>query len=161
MPKDVGRLSAILLHDMLPLDACYMTCHTECAVFNQILPCLPRYPFDLRVSGKDLIQNHLTFCLYNHTAMWGEDKWPKAMRCNGHLLLNNEKMSKSTGNFKTLEQAVKEYSADAMRFALADAGTLWSMCRQVGCIVMGDGHLHGRGRSTSCGLDVVARGCVA
>ena len=28
------------------------------------------YPFDLRVSGKDLIQNHLTFALYNHTAIF-------------------------------------------------------------------------------------------
>ena len=28
------------------------------------------YPFDLRVSGKDLIQNHLTFEIYNHTAIW-------------------------------------------------------------------------------------------
>lgn len=80
------------------------------------------YPFDLRVSGKDLIQNHLTFCLYNHTALFGRDKWPQGMRCNGHLLLNGDKMSKSTGNFKTLQQAITEYSADAMRFALADAG---------------------------------------
>ena len=31
-------------------------------------------------------------------------------------------MSKSTGNFKTLKQAIEEYSADAMRMALADAG---------------------------------------
>lgn len=61
------------------------------------------YPFDLRVSGKDLIQNHLTFSLYNHTTMWPKgDKNPKGFRCNGHLLLNSEKMSKSTGNFKTL-----------------------------------------------------------
>lgn len=44
------------------------------------------------------------------------------MRCNGHLLLNAEKMSKSTGNFKTLRQAIGEYGADAMRIALADAG---------------------------------------
>jgi leucyl-tRNA synthetase len=44
------------------------------------------------------------------------------MRCNGHLLLNAEKMSKSTGNFKTLRDAIGEYSADAMRWALADAG---------------------------------------
>ncbi|QDZ20137.1 leucine--tRNA ligase [Chloropicon primus] len=80
------------------------------------------YPFDLRVSGKDLIQNHLTFCLYNHTAIFPEEKWPQGMRCNGHLLLNNDKMSKSTGNFKTLSEAIFEYSADAMRFALADAG---------------------------------------
>jgi cysteinyl-tRNA synthetase len=27
---------------------------------------------------------------------------PPSPRCNGHLLLNSEKMSKSTGNFKTL-----------------------------------------------------------
>jgi leucyl-tRNA synthetase len=27
------------------------------------------YPFDIQVSGKDLIQNHLTFCIYNHTAL--------------------------------------------------------------------------------------------
>lgn len=52
-----------------------------------------------QASGKDLIQNHLTFCLYNHTAIWKDrpDRWPRSIRCNGHLLLNSEKMSKSTG----------------------------------------------------------------
>ncbi len=54
---------------------------------------------------QDLIGNHLTMSLYNHTAIWAADpgKWPRSMRTNGHLLLNSEKMSKSTGNFKTLE----------------------------------------------------------
>ena len=28
------------------------------------------YPLDLRVSGKDLIRNHLTMSLYNHAAIW-------------------------------------------------------------------------------------------
>jgi leucyl-tRNA synthetase len=28
------------------------------------------YPVDLRVSGKDLIGNHLTMSLYNHSAIW-------------------------------------------------------------------------------------------
>jgi len=28
------------------------------------------YPVDLRVSGKDLVPNHLTYFLYNHTAIW-------------------------------------------------------------------------------------------
>ena len=39
------------------------------------------YPVDLRVSGKDLIQNHLTFFLYNHCAIWPNDesKWPKGV----------------------------------------------------------------------------------
>jgi leucyl-tRNA synthetase len=63
------------------------------------------YPFDLRVSGKDLIQNHLTFSLYNHVAVWPDGKMtPRSFRCNGHLLLNSDKMSKSTGNFKTLSE---------------------------------------------------------
>ncbi|CAN6183152.1 unnamed protein product [Urochloa humidicola] len=80
------------------------------------------YPFDIRVSGKDLIQNHLTFCIYNHTTLLPEHHWPRGFRCNGHLLLNSEKMSKSTGNFLTLEEAINKYSSDATRFALADAG---------------------------------------
>ncbi|XP_022970400.1 leucine--tRNA ligase, cytoplasmic-like [Cucurbita maxima] len=80
------------------------------------------YPFDLRVSGKDLIQNHLTFCIYNHTAIMPRHHWPRGFRCNGHIMLNSEKMSKSTGNFRTLRQAIEEFSADATRFSLADAG---------------------------------------
>ncbi|KAM9694288.1 leucine--tRNA ligase, cytoplasmic isoform 1-T1 [Trichechus inunguis] len=82
------------------------------------------YPVDLRVSGKDLVPNHLSYYLYNHVAMWPEqsDKWPTAVRANGHLLLNSEKMSKSTGNFLTLTQAIDKFSADGMRMALADAG---------------------------------------
>lgn len=82
------------------------------------------YPVDVRVSGKDLVPNHLSYYLYNHVAMWPKDseKWPKAVRANGHLMLNSEKMSKSTGNFLTLSQAVEKFSADGMRLALADAG---------------------------------------
>jgi leucyl-tRNA synthetase len=82
------------------------------------------YGVDLRVSGKDLIPNHLSFYLYIHCAIWPEDqsKWPKSIRANGHTLLNSEKMSKSTGNFLTLQEAIYKYSADGMRLALADAG---------------------------------------
>uniref|UniRef100_A0A3Q1I670 Leucine--tRNA ligase, cytoplasmic n=1 Tax=Anabas testudineus TaxID=64144 RepID=A0A3Q1I670_ANATE len=82
------------------------------------------YPVDVRVSGKDLVPNHLSYYLYNHVAMWPKDngKWPQAARANGHLLLNSEKMSKSTGNFLTLSQAIDKFSADGMRLALADAG---------------------------------------
>ncbi|KAG9234549.1 hypothetical protein BJ875DRAFT_542830 [Amylocarpus encephaloides] len=80
------------------------------------------YPLDLRVSGKDLIPNHLTFFLYIHLAIFPPDYWPKGVRANGHLLLNGEKMSKSTGNFMTLDDLTKKYGADASRIALADAG---------------------------------------
>ncbi|KAI6192979.1 Leucine--tRNA ligase [Aphelenchoides besseyi] len=79
---------------------------------------------DVRVSGKDLVTNHLTFYIFNHCAIFGDNKnkWPKGIRANGHLMLNNEKMSKSTGNFLTLSEAVQQFSADGMRLALADAG---------------------------------------
>lgn len=79
------------------------------------------YPVDLRVSGKDLVGNHLSFFLYNHVAIFPEEHWPQAIRVNGHVLLNAEKMSKSTGNFLTLRDAIAKYTADGVRFALADA----------------------------------------
>lgn len=60
------------------------------------------YPMDVRSSGKDLIPNHLTFCIYVHSAIFKEEHWPLSMRANGHLMLNGKKMSKSTGNFLTL-----------------------------------------------------------
>ncbi|OAF70572.1 hypothetical protein A3Q56_01619 [Intoshia linei] len=88
------------------------------------------YGVDLRCSGKDLIQNHLCYYIYNHVAMWPDNSqfWPKAIKINGHLLLNNEKMSKSTGNFMTLDQAIDKYSADGMRLCLADAGESLEDC---------------------------------
>lgn len=80
------------------------------------------YPFDARVSGKDLISNHLTFSIYTHSTIFSKKHWPKSFRINGHLLMNNEKMSKSKGNFLTLHDCLKKYGADASRIAFADAG---------------------------------------
>ena len=82
------------------------------------------YPVDLRVSGKDLIGNHLTMSLYNHAAVWKDDPsmWPQSFYCNGHVMVDAEKMSKSKGNFITLPGAIGEWGADATRFTCADAG---------------------------------------
>jgi len=62
--------------------------------------------------------------LYNHVAVWGArpDRCPQSFFCNGHVLVDGEKMSKSKGNFLMLHEAVAKWSADATRFALADAG---------------------------------------
>uniref|UniRef100_A0A671KTP2 Leucine--tRNA ligase, cytoplasmic n=1 Tax=Sinocyclocheilus anshuiensis TaxID=1608454 RepID=A0A671KTP2_9TELE len=73
------------------------------------------YPVDVRVSGKDLVPNHLSYYLYNHVAMWPNDS--RLIRC-----LFTHQMSKSTGNFLTLSQAIAKFSADGMRLTLADAG---------------------------------------
>lgn len=82
------------------------------------------YPMDLRCSGKDLIRNHLTMSLYNHAAVWDQDlsKMPRGYFCNGYVLVNGEKMSKSLGNFLTMRDCIERYGVDATRVALADAG---------------------------------------
>lgn len=78
------------------------------------------YPLDIRISGKDLIQNHLTMSLFNHFMIWEDMKMiPKSFMLNGYLMLNKKKMSKSTGNFMTLHEALEKYGADSTRFALA------------------------------------------
>jgi leucyl-tRNA synthetase len=82
------------------------------------------YPMNLRVSAKDLIPNHLTMALYNHAAIWDNEPelWPRGYYCNGHVLVDAEKMSKSKGNFLMLNETVEKFTADATRIACADAG---------------------------------------
>ena len=80
------------------------------------------YPYDLRVSGKDLIQNHLSFSLFNHTAVFPPEKWPRGFAVNGWVLVNGEKMSKSRGNFYTIRQLIDRYGADATRLTLCNSG---------------------------------------
>ena len=48
------------------------------------------YPMDMRVSGKDLIRNHLTMSLYNHAAIWEDHgMMTRSYYCNGYMVLNN------------------------------------------------------------------------
>ena len=80
------------------------------------------YPFDFRNSAKDLIQNHLTFSIFNHVAIFPKEHWPRAYVINGRVMVNNEKMSKSKGNFFTMRELYEKYSADLIRMAAANAG---------------------------------------
>ena len=76
------------------------------------------YPFDLRVSAKELVPNHLTFCIFHHAALFPRELWPRAMGVNGMLLIEGKQMHKSKGNFITMKNAVDRYGADATRCAL-------------------------------------------
>ena len=75
------------------------------------------YPVDLRNSGKDLVQNHLTFYLMHHIAIWNgmPEKWPVAISVNGRVMVEGEKMSKSKGNIIPLRNLVEEFGADPVR----------------------------------------------
>lgn len=115
------------------------------------------YPVDLRVSAKDLINNHLAMCIFNHVMIWDQefmDRYqtlypekfakiksfgPASYEINGYISVQKintksgtdtksgpvevEKMSKSKGNFKTLDQAIDLYTADSIRFTFASAST--------------------------------------
>ncbi len=77
------------------------------------------YPLDWRVSGKDLIPNHLTFFIFNHAALFPREKWPRGIVANGWVLLRGGKMSKSRGNIVLLKDLVEHWGADVARLAMA------------------------------------------
>ncbi len=80
------------------------------------------YPFDFRNSGKDLIQNHLAFCVFNHVAIFPEQYWPKGFGCNGWVTVDGEKMSKSKGNIIALRDMPEKFTVDAARFTILSGG---------------------------------------
>ncbi|CAI2360957.1 unnamed protein product [Moneuplotes crassus] len=100
----------------------------DCAIPQEKLDLLKNefnywYPLDLKCSGKDLISNHLITILYTHAAIWEkQEMMPRSMFCNGFMLINDEQMAKSSGNFMTVIDACKKYSSSATRMALADSG---------------------------------------
>ncbi len=76
------------------------------------------YPLDLRNSAKELVPNHLSFCIFHHAALFPPEHWPRAMGVNGMLMIESKQMHKSKGNFITMKGAVDKYGADATRCAL-------------------------------------------
>ncbi len=76
------------------------------------------YPLDSRHSGRDLVPNHLTFFIFNHSAIFPEKDWPRQIVVNGSVLMEGKKMSKSFGNIIPLRDAVKTYGADPLRLSI-------------------------------------------
>ncbi len=76
------------------------------------------YPFDLRNSAKELVPNHLSFCIFHHAALFPPELWPQAIGVNGMLMVEGKQMHKSKGNFITMKGAIEKYGADATRCAL-------------------------------------------
>ncbi len=82
------------------------------------------YPLDSRHSGRDLIPNHLSFFIFNHSILFPENQWPRQIVVNGSVLMDGKKMSKSIGNIIPLRKAIKQYSADSIRIAMLVLGEL-------------------------------------
>ncbi len=77
------------------------------------------YPLDFRNSAKELVQNHLTFFIFQHVAIWPEKYWPKSIGVNGFVGVEGEKMSKSKGNIIPLRKLIEDYGTDLTRLNIA------------------------------------------
>jgi len=76
------------------------------------------YPLDSRHSARELVPNHLTFMIFNHTAIFPEELWPRQIVTNGHVLMKGAKMSKSFGNIIPLREGLTKFGADPLRLGV-------------------------------------------
>ncbi|MEM3579090.1 MAG: leucine--tRNA ligase [Candidatus Bathyarchaeia archaeon] len=76
------------------------------------------YPLDSRHSAHELIPNHLTFMIFNHTAIFPENHWPRQIVTNGVVTMEGAKMSKSFGNIIPLREGLATYGADPIRLSV-------------------------------------------
>lgn len=76
------------------------------------------YPMDWRTTAYPLIQNHLTFMLYHHAALFDEPDWPEGIASWGLVTLEGEKMSSSKGNVALPDEEIEKHGADTVRFFL-------------------------------------------
>jgi leucyl-tRNA synthetase len=56
--------------------------------------------------------------IFNHVAIFPQNKWPKGIVVNGSVLMEGEKMSKSMNNIIPLANAIKRFHTDPLRLAL-------------------------------------------
>ncbi|AJM93231.1 leucine--tRNA ligase [Nitrosopumilus piranensis] len=82
------------------------------------------YPVDSRHSGRDLVQNHLSFFVLNHVAIFDKKLWPQEIVVNGSVMMDGAKMSKSMGNIIPLRAAIKDHGADPIRLAIISSAEL-------------------------------------
>ena len=82
------------------------------------------YPVDSRHSGRDLVQNHLSFFVLNHVAIFDKKLWPQEIVVNGSVMMDGAKMSKSMGNIIPLRTAVRDHGADPIRLAIISSAEL-------------------------------------
>jgi len=76
------------------------------------------YPLDSRHSGRDLVPNHLTFLIFNHTAIFPQELWPRQIVTNGSVTMQGAKMSKSFGNIIPLIEGIAQFGADPLRMGI-------------------------------------------
>lgn len=87
--------------------------HIECSVMSY--ECLGE-AFDIHGGGLDLVFPHHECEVAQSKAVFGADKFAKHWIHNGFIQVDNEKMSKSLGNFFTLNDIFEKYDPAVVRF---------------------------------------------
>lgn len=74
------------------------------------------WPADMHIIGKDILRFHAAF--WPAMLLSADLPLPKVLLAHGHLTLNGEKMSKSTGNVIDPEEVIDVYGRDPFVFNL-------------------------------------------
>ncbi|MBM10443.1 MAG: cysteine--tRNA ligase [Magnetovibrio sp.] len=74
--------------------------------------------FDIHGGGQDLIFPHHENEIAQSTCAFGEGMFAKYWMHNGYLMSEGEKMSKSLGNFYTVNELLNEFPGESIRLAL-------------------------------------------
>ena len=82
------------------------------------------YPVDSRHSGRDLVQNHLSFFVLNHVAIFDKKLWPREIVVNGSVMMDGAKMSKSMGDIIPRGAAIRDHLAEPIRLAIISSAEL-------------------------------------
>ncbi len=85
------------------------------------------YPVDERHTAVAHINNHLSFFIFTHAALFPKELWPKSIALNNLVIRDGTKMSKSKGNVIPLFDISEKYSSDLFRLFIISAGELDSV----------------------------------
>ena len=83
---------------------------SEKEMFNKYWPC------DIHLVGKEIVRFHAI--IWPAILMSLGIKLPKKVFGHGWLVINNEKISKSLGNYKSPKEYIEKYGKDAIRYFL-------------------------------------------
>ena len=93
--------------------------HIECSAMSLELL---GYPIDIHGGGSDLVFPHHENERAQSVCVHGEDReFARFWMHNGMLTLDDEKMSKSRGNIKTVRELLEAHSGETLRYALLSA----------------------------------------
>jgi len=83
------------------------------------------YPLAYNTSALELIPNHMSFSIFQHTAIFPSNKRQKGTLNLGMLILEGEKMSSSKGNVVLINDICEELGVDVVRFFLMNFVEPW------------------------------------